>query len=172
MTIETKQVWVGIVMGSDSDKAIALAAGETLAALGIPYETRVLSAHRTPEQAVEYVRSAEGRGLKVIIGIAGMAAHLSGVLASHTFLPVLGVPADGGLLGGLDALLSTVQMPPGVPVGTLAVGKAGGRNAAHLAARIIALGEPALRAVLEETREEMKRRVLKSDKDIQEMGRS
>src|SRR5690606_27531509 len=91
MTMETKQVWVGIVMGSDSDKAIALAAGETLAALGIPYETRVLSAHRTPEQAVEYVCSAEGRGLKVIIGIAGMAAHLSGVLASHTLLPVLGV---------------------------------------------------------------------------------
>lgn len=162
--------WVGIVMGSDSDLDIAKAAGETLDQLGIGYEIRVLSAHRTPDQAVEYARTAAERGLKVIIGIAGMAAHLAGVLASHTLLPVLGVPADGGLLGGLDALLSTVQMPPGVPVGTVAVGKAGGRNAGHLAARIIGVSSPAVQKTLMDAREAMKARVLNADQHIQEMG--
>jgi phosphoribosylamine--glycine ligase len=157
-------------MGSDSDKDIAKAAGDTLEGLGIPCEIRVLSAHRTPDQAVEYARTAEERGVKVIIGIAGMAAHLAGVLASNTLLPVLGVPAGGGLLGGLDALLSTVQMPPGVPVGTVAVGKAGGANAAYLAARIIGVSEPVVQDALKNARDAMKERVLNADRNIQGMG--
>ncbi len=141
---------VGIVMGSDSDLPIMQAAGDFLKFAGIEYELRISSAHRTPEQAAEYARTAADRGLKIIIAGAGMAAHLAGVLAAHTNLPVIGVPIDASSLNGLDALLSTVQMPPGIPVATMGIGKAGAKNAAVLAARIIALNNPKVVRALEE----------------------
>jgi 5-(carboxyamino)imidazole ribonucleotide mutase len=134
------QPLVGILYGSESDRELVDRCEAVLRdELGIPCETRCLSAHRMPEATREYARSARERGLRVLIAIAGMAAHLPGVVASHTTLPVLGVPAGAGALLGMDALLSMVQMPAGVPVGTLAVGSAGARNAALLAARILAL---------------------------------
>jgi phosphoribosylamine--glycine ligase len=132
---------VGIVMGSDSDLPAMSAAADFLQSVGIEYELRISSAHRTPEQAAEYAQTAADRGLDVIIAGAGMAAHLAGVLAAHTNLPVIGVPLDASSLNGLDALLSTVQMPPGIPVATMGIGKAGAKNGAVLAARIIALGD-------------------------------
>ncbi|MCF6188650.1 MAG: 5-(carboxyamino)imidazole ribonucleotide mutase, partial [Desulfobulbaceae bacterium] len=141
---------VGIVMGSDSDLPVMQAAGDFLESAGIEYELRISSAHRTPEQAAEYARTAGDRGLKIIIAGAGMAAHLAGVLAAHTNLPVIGVPIDASSLNGLDALLSTVQMPPGIPVATMGIGKAGAKNAAVLAARIIALNNPKVARALEE----------------------
>ncbi len=128
---------VGIVMGSRSDIEIARKTGEMLDSLDIPYEATVASAHRTPEDVVRYAANAKGRGIRVIIAIAGLSAALPGVVAAHTTLPVLGVPVESGGLGGLDALLSTVQMPPGVPVGSVAIN--GSANAALLAARIIGL---------------------------------
>lgn len=132
---------VGIVMGSDSDLAVMQAAGDFLDSMNISYEMRISSAHRTPEQATEFARTARDRGLKVIIAGAGMAAHLAGVLAAHTTLPVIGVPIDASSLNGLDALLSTVQMPPGIPVATMGIGKAGAKNAAVLASRILGIEE-------------------------------
>ncbi|MCI5209705.1 MAG: 5-(carboxyamino)imidazole ribonucleotide mutase [Candidatus Electrothrix sp. ATG2] len=125
---------VGVVMGSDSDLPVMRAATDFLDSVGVKNEIRISSAHRTPEQAAEYARTAAGRGLKVIVAGAGMAAHLAGVLAAHTTLPVIGVPIDASSLKGLDALLSTVQMPPGIPVGTMGIGKAGAKNAAVFAA--------------------------------------
>jgi len=135
---------VGIIMGSRSDWATMSHAAETLAALGVPHETKVVSAHRTPDRMVSYAKDAAGRGLKVIIAGAGGAAHLPGMTASMTHLPVLGVPVQSSTMSGLDSLLSIVQMPGGIPVGTLAIGKAGAINAALLAARILALSDPAL----------------------------
>ncbi len=135
---------VGIVMGSKSDYEVLSAAVEILRALDIPHEARVLSAHRTPDQLVEYVTTARSRGLRVFIAGAGGAAHLAGVIASKTLLPVLGVPVVATPLNGLDSLLSIVQMPRGVPVGTLAIGKPGAANAALLAAEILAGTDPAL----------------------------
>ncbi len=139
---------IGILMGSSSDWPVMKHASETLTEFGIAHESRVLSAHRTPNETAEYVRSAKERGLKVIIAAAGGAAHLAGVVAAHTQLPVLGVPMTS-TLQGLDSLLSTVQMPGGVPVGTLAIGKAGAVNAALLAVRILALQDDALAQRLE-----------------------
>ncbi len=136
---------VGIVMGSDSDLACVQKTLDVLAEFGIPCEAQVCSAHRTPRAAHDYAATAEERGLKVIIAAAGLAAHLAGVVASLTPLPVIGIPMAGGPLGGLDALLSTVQMPPGVPVATVAIGEAGALNAAVLAAQIIGAGDPAVR---------------------------
>lgn len=130
---------VGIVMGSDSDLPIMQAAADFLKKMGIPYEITVASAHRTPDRAARYATTAQQRGLKIIIAGAGMAAHLAGVLSAHTDLPVLGVPIDASPLGGMDALLATVQMPPGIPVATMAIGKAGAKNAGVYAAKIIAL---------------------------------
>ncbi len=150
---------VGIVMGSDSDLPVMRAAAEFLDWSGVGYEMRVSSAHRTPEQACAYAREAAERGLKLIIAGAGMAAHLAGVLAAHTNLPVIGVPLDASSLNGLDALLSTVQMPPGIPVATMGIGKAGAKNAAVLAVRILALADPALQARLEEHVREMAEQV-------------
>jgi len=141
---------VGIVMGSDSDLPVMQAAADFLKSLGIKHELTISSAHRTPEQAAEYSRTAAERGLKIIIAGAGMAAHLAGVLAAHTNLPVIGVPIDASSLRGLDALLSTVQMPPGIPVATMGIGKAGAKNAAVLAARILALNDPDLTAALQQ----------------------
>jgi phosphoribosylaminoimidazole carboxylase PurE protein len=126
-----------IVMGSDSDLPVMQAAADVLKQLLIPYTMTIASAHRTPERTVNLASQAEGKGIDVIIAGAGMAAHLAGVLASHTIVPVVGVPIDSSPLGGLDSLLSTVQMPPGVPVAAMAVGKAGARNAAMFSAQII-----------------------------------
>lgn len=151
---------VGIVMGSKSDWDVMKVASDTLAKLGVAHECRVLSAHRTPEATVEYVRAAEPRGLEVLIAAAGGAAHLAGVVAAHTLLPVLGVPMESAALKGLDSLLSTVQMPGGIPVGTLAIGKAGATNAALLAVAILANARPELRAKLRAFREEQTARVL------------
>ena len=131
-------------MGSASDGPTMHHAANTLAELQIPYEMKVVSAHRTPQRAHDYVTSAADRGLKVIIAAAGMAAHLAGVTASLTHLPVLGVPMDGKLMGGMDALLATVQMPKGIPVGTFAVGRHGAVNAAIFAASILALSDSAV----------------------------
>jgi len=135
---------VAIYMGSDSDLPVMAEAARVLRRLGIAFELEVTSAHRTPERTMELVRTAPERGIRVFILGAGVAAHLAGVVAAHTTLPVLGVPLAGGDLNGLDALLSTVQMPAGIPVGTLAIGKAGAANAAWLAAAILALSDDAL----------------------------
>ena len=139
---------VGIIMGSESDWETMRHAAETLEALGIDHEVKVVSAHRTPDRLYEYARAAEDRGLKLIIAGAGGAAHLPGMAASMTALPVLGVPVESKALGGMDSLLSIVQMPAGVPVGTLAIGRAGAVNSALLAAAILALNDQALAARL------------------------
>ncbi len=138
------QPLVGVVMGSKSDYDVLSAAIEILKTLEIPYEARVLSAHRTPDQLLEYVETARDRGLRVLIAGAGGAAHLAGVMAAKTLLPVLAVPIASTSLNGLDALLSMVQMPKGIPVGTLAIGKPGAANAALFAAAILALNDAAL----------------------------
>lgn len=138
------QPLVGIIMGSRSDWATMQHAAQTLEALGIAHESKVVSAHRTPQRLYDYAREASGRGLKILIAGAGGAAHLPGMAASMTALPVLGVPVQSAALSGLDSLLSIVQMPGGVPVGTLAIGKAGAINAGLLAAQILALSDPAL----------------------------
>jgi len=136
---------VGILMGSKSDWETMKETARTLAALGVAFEAHVASAHRTPDKVIDYVLNAEGRGIRVLVAAAGGAAHLAGVCAGKTHLPVLGVPMKGWALDGMDSLLSTVQMPAGIPVGTLAIGKAGATNAALLAAAILALGDPGLR---------------------------
>ena len=145
---------VGIIMGSQSDWQTLRHAAETLKQLGIPHEARIVSAHRTPERLYAYAREARGRGLKAIIAGAGGAAHLPGMAAAMTPIPVLGVPIETAALSGLDSLLSIVQMPGGVPVGTLAIGKAGAINAALLAGAIIALGDPKIAAALDRFRAE------------------
>src|SRR5688500_14804478 len=151
---------VGIIMGSSSDWETMRHAQELLAALEVAHECRVVSAHRTPEWMAEYARTAEARGLKVIIAGAGGAAHLPGMTAAHTILPVLGVPVQGNALSGKDSLLSIVQMPAGVPVGTLAIGKAGAANAALLAVSILANSRPELREKLRKFRENQTAAVL------------
>ncbi|MFN6955066.1 MAG: 5-(carboxyamino)imidazole ribonucleotide mutase [Acetobacteraceae bacterium] len=145
---------VGVIMGSRSDWETMRHAAEMLDRLGVPHETRVVSAHRTPERLFAYARGAAARGLSVIIAGAGGAAHLPGMVASLTRLPVLGVPVESHALKGQDSLLSIVQMPAGIPVGTLAIGKAGATNAALLAAAILALNDPALAARLDAFRAE------------------
>lgn len=138
------QAVVGIIMGSRSDWPTMAKAAEILTELGVPFEAKVVSAHRTPDRLVEYAKSARGRGLKVIIAGAGGAAHLPGMVASMTSLPVLGVPVKSSALSGLDSLLSIVQMPKGIPVGTLAIGEAGAANAGILAASMLAGNDDAL----------------------------
>lgn len=152
MAKETKRggaARVGIVMGSESDRAVMEEAGRVLDDFGVPWEMLVRSAHRTPEATARWAKSARARGLAVLIAAAGGAAHLAGAIAAHSRLPVLGVPLASSPLGGFDALLATVQMPPGVPVGTLGVGSWGARNAAHLAVRILAVSDAALAKRLE-----------------------
>lgn len=151
---------VGVVMGSRSDWETMRHATETLETLGVPFEARVLSAHRTPDELGEWVSTAEARGLEVIIAGAGMAAALPGAVAAKTALPVLGVPMESKIAGGLDSLLSMVQMPGGVPVGVLAVGKAGAVNAAILAAQIVANRHEEYRATLKAHRAEQAAKVL------------
>jgi 5-(carboxyamino)imidazole ribonucleotide mutase len=145
---------VAVVCGSRSDLPALQGCFDVLDSYGIGWEASVISAHRQPEALGRYVREAETDGVQVFIGAAGLAAHLPGVLASLTGLPVIGVPLDGGALGGADALYSIVQMPPGVPVAAVAIGSVGGRNAGHLAARILALGEPAIAERVEAFRSE------------------
>jgi len=155
---------VGIIMGSTSDWETLCHATQTLDALGVAHETRVVSAHRTPDLMFEYAATAAERGLEVIIAGAGGAAHLPGMVASKTWVPVLGVPVESSALGGLDSLLSIVQMPAGVPVGTLAIGRAGAINAALLAAAIVARGRPQLASALERYRNEQRQNVLRAPK--------
>ena len=143
-TANSRKPVVGIIMGSRSDWPTMKAAADILKQMGVPHETRVVSAHRTPDRLCEYAKTARERGLKVIIAGAGGAAHLPGMVASMTTLPVLGVPVESKALKGLDSLLSIVQMPGGVPVGTLAIGESGAKNAGLLAASIVALGDPAV----------------------------
>ena len=159
---------VAIVMGSDSDLPVMQAAADFLDSMGITYEMSVNSAHRTPEAASTYARNAAAKGLQIIIAGAGMAAHLAGVLAAHTNLPVIGVPLDASSLNGLDALLSTVQMPPGVPVATMGIGKAGAKNGAVLAARILALQDKKLADKLETFKKEMARQVEDKNRKLQQ----
>jgi len=151
---------VAVIMGSKSDWEVMRAASDTLQDFGVPHESRVLSAHRTPDLAAEFASGAESRGLEVIIAGAGGAAHLAGVTAAYTILPVLGVPMESQSLKGLDSLLSTVQMPGGVPVGTLAIGKAGAKNAALLAIAILANHRPELRQKLHQFRADQKKKVM------------
>ncbi len=150
---------VGIVLGSDSDRPVMEEAGRTLGEFGIAHEVVIASAHRSPDLLDRYARSAEARGIRVLIAAAGGAAHLAGALAARTVLPVIGVPLDATGLGGLDALLSTVQMPPGVPVATVSTGSWGARNAAVLAAQVLAIGDPALREKLRAHKTQMARRI-------------
>ena len=160
------QVQVGIVMGSDSDWPLVKKACDTLEKFGVGYETRVISAHRTPEVAIEYSKTAEERGLKVIIAAAGGAAHLGGVLAAATVLPVIGIPVAGGALNGLDALYATVQMPSGVPVATVACGSAGPTNAALLAVQILGTADAELRQKFHAHKEELKAKVAAANEKI------
>jgi len=155
-----KKPLVGVIMGSKSDWATLEHAASTLDALGVAYEAEVVSAHRTPDRMFEYAASAEGRGLEVIIAGAGGAAHLPGMVAAKTVLPVLGVPVERTTLSGLDSLLSIVQMPGGIPVGTLALGKAGAINAALLAAAILGTKHPHVREALRRYRAERTQSVL------------
>jgi 5-(carboxyamino)imidazole ribonucleotide mutase len=152
---------VAVIMGSKSDWEVMRQAGEVLSKFGVAHESRVLSAHRTPAQTAEYVSQAESRGTEVIIAAAGGAAHLAGVCAAHTVLPVLGVPMESASLKGMDSLLSTVQMPAGIPVGTLAIGAPGARNAALLAVAILANSRPELREKLKQFRKEQSEKVLR-----------
>jgi 5-(carboxyamino)imidazole ribonucleotide mutase len=153
---------VGVIMGSSSDWETLEPAAKTLSDLGVPHETKVVSAHRTPDLLFEYASSAEARGIEVIIAGAGGAAHLPGMTASKTVLPVLGVPVESKALKGLDSLLSIAQMPGGIPVGTLAVGKSGAINAGLLAAAILGIKYPAIRESLREFREAQTSRVLQA----------
>jgi 5-(carboxyamino)imidazole ribonucleotide mutase len=151
---------VGIIMGSKSDWETMKNASDTLARFGVPHECRVLSAHRTPVETTAWAEGAEARGLEVVIAGAGGAAHLPGIVAAHTTLPVLGVPVESASLKGLDSLLSIVQMPGGIPVATLAIGKPGATNAALLAVEILAGKRPELREKLRQFREEQAKKVL------------
>ncbi|MCC6483628.1 MAG: 5-(carboxyamino)imidazole ribonucleotide mutase [Armatimonadetes bacterium] len=158
--MDKNQPLVGIIMGSKSDWETMEHAARTLEELGVPHEVRVVSAHRTPDLLFEYASSAQGRGLRVIIAGAGGAAHLPGMTASKTVLPVLGVPVQSKALNGMDSLLSIVQMPAGVPVGTLAIGRSGAINAALLAASIVGLDRPEIRSAVEAFRTRQTQSVL------------
>ena len=161
---------VGIVMGSDSDMEVMQETVAVLKKFQISYEITVASAHRSPQRAAEFASSAAQRGIMVIIAGAGHAAHLAGVMAAHTPLPVIGVPIDSSCLQGLDALLSTVQMPPGIPVATMAIGKSGARNAAIFAAQIMAVADTGLRHKLEAHKQEMARQVEEKAGKIEKMA--
>jgi len=166
-TRETAPPLVGILMGSDSDLPTMGEAAKVLREFGIPFEIHVSSAHRTPDRVIRFARDAEKRGFRVLIAGAGGAAHLAGVAAAHTLLPVIGVPMEGGALHGLDALLSTVQMPGGIPVATVAIGKPGARNAGLLAVQILALTDPGLRRDLLASRRRMSAQVAEKDRQLQ-----
>lgn len=158
---------VGILMGSDSDLDVMEACADALEEFGIPYEMTVSSAHRTPARTAKYARGAEKRGIKVIIAGAGSAAHLAGFMAAETTLPVIGVPIGSSSLNGMDALLSTVQMPGGVPVATMAIGKAGAKNAGIFAAEMLAVSDQALRRKLKDHRKKQARRVASKARKVE-----
>ena len=160
--------WVSILMGSESDWPVMEATVEVLEGFGITHEVRVSSAHRTPVATAEYVADAEGRGCGVFICAAGLAAHLAGAVAAHTVRPVIGVPIDAGPLSGFDALLSTVQMPGGIPVATVAIGKAGAKNAGYLAAQLLAVGDDQLTAALREERTANQDRIAQQNASLAE----
>jgi phosphoribosylaminoimidazole carboxylase PurE protein len=157
---------VSVVMGSRSDLDTMTEATKVLSEFDVPYETRIVSAHRTPKQAHEFAAGARERGLRIIIAAAGKAAHLAGVLASLTTLPVIGVPMTTTDLGGLDSLLSTVQMPGGIPVATMAIGSSGARNAALLAVAVLGLGDEELASRLASYRQRMERKVVGADAEV------
>jgi len=157
---------VGIIMGSDSDLPTMAECARVLEVYEIPYDIKVLSAHRSPEHATRFAREAERRGFKVLVAGAGGSAHLAGVMAAHTTLPVIGVPVASSPLGGFDSLLSTVQMPPGIPVATVGVGSMGAKNAGHLAAAMLALEDTAMRRKIEALREHMQQEVLEKSKAL------
>lgn len=159
--------FVSIIMGSKSDYEVVNEAVKILEKFGVSYEMIVSSAHRSPERTTNYIKDAEARGAEIFICAAGMAAHLAGVTASKTIKPVLGIPIGGGTLGGVDALYSTVQMPGGMPVATLAIGKAGAKNAAYLAVQILSLSNSELVAKLKEDRENMAKAVEEDSKNIE-----
>ena len=156
----SKTTDVAIIMGSDSDLPIVEAAFPILESFGINYTKNVLSAHRTPHAVIDFINKSESNGCKVFIAAAGMAAHLAGALAAHTTKPVIGIPIESGGMGGMDSLLSTVMMPPGVPVATVAVGKSGAKNSAILAVQILATSDENLSSKLEDYKEKMKNEVL------------
>ena len=160
--------FVAILMGSKSDLEIMRAGADILKSLQVPYEIKITSAHRTPENTKAYITDAEARGCQVFISGAGLAAHLAGATAAQTLKPVIGVPIDSGPLQGMDSLLSTVQMPAGIPVATVAIGKTGAKNAAYLAAQILSLGDPELAERLKTEREQNREKVLEQDRSIQE----
>ena len=162
----SEQKKVAVIMGSDSDFPVVSAAVKKLKSFSIPVETHVMSAHRTPQAAAAFAASAQENGFGVIIAAAGMAAHLAGVLAAYTTIPVIGIPMKSAALEGLDALLATVQMPSGIPVATVAVG--GAENAAVLAAEILALSDPALAVKLKDMKKQMAEKVAAKDRAIQE----
>ena len=158
--------FVAVLMGSDSDLATMQACFDVLTSLDIAYEAKITSAHRTPEATQQYVKDAEKRGCAVFIAAAGMAAHLAGAVAAHTLKPVIGVPLDA-TLHGVDSLLSTVQMPAGIPVATVAIGKAGAKNAAYLAAQILALSDSTLATKLQQQREQKAAEIAAKDQALQ-----
>jgi len=156
-----------ILMGSDSDLPVMDATAAMLDSFGIPYHMTVSSAHRTPDRTVKLIREAEKNGVQVIIAGAGAAAHLAGVVAAHTTLPVIGIPIDSSPLGGVDALYATVQMPPGIPVATMAVGKGGAKNAAIFAAQIMGLKDPKIAKALKDHKKKMAAEVVKKAKKVE-----
>ena len=157
------QIDVAIMMGSKSDFSVMEEAANILKEFGVPYEVKVLSAHRTPKECSQYAEKFRDKGGKIFICGAGVSAALSGVVAAHTTLPVIGVPIESSPLGGMDALLSTVQMPPGVPVGSVAIGKPGAKNAALLALRILSLSDKSIVRKLEDYKEKQRQKILKTD---------
>ena len=160
--------FVAVLIGSDSDLKVMKSTLDVMDDLGVAWEIRILSAHRTPDQVREYLADSEQRGCNVYIAAAGLAAHLAGAVAAHTLKPVIGVPLDAGSMGGLDALLATVQMPGGVPVATVAVGSAGAKNAAYLAARILALGDDAVAESIRRYRDDNRASILQKNEQLQE----
>ena len=160
--------WVAILMGSESDWPVMQSTTDLLTELEVKFEVRVSSAHRTPKEPASYVEDATNRDCAVFICAAGLAAHLAGAVAAHTTRPVIGVPIDAGPLNGFDALLSTVQMPPGIPVATVAIGKPGAKNAAYLAAQILALSDAKLSAKLEEERNANRSKIQTQNQSVQE----
>jgi len=165
--VSEKTTPVAVVMGSDSDLKVMRSCVKQLGDFGIEPVVRIISAHRTPEIAAEFAQNAANKGIKVIIAAAGMAAHLAGAMAAKTTLPVIGVPLDSGGLGGLDALLSTLQMPPGVPVATVAIGKAGAKNAAVLAVQILALADSEFAEKIADFKKAQEKKVIEKDSDLQ-----
>ena len=164
--------FVAVLMGSDSDLATVQATLDTLTRLEVSWEAKITSAHRTPDATRDYVRDAEARGCAVFVAAAGLAAHLAGAVAALTIRPVIGIPMDAGSLGGQDALLSTVQMPGGIPVAAVAIGSAGAKNAAYLAAQILALADAALAERVERERQESAEAVRAKDAGLQERLRA